>query len=293
VTTSIELITESAILPKEHLPAVMATVRGDNLDAVVSSVLDSGAAHLGLTVYGRSVQMSVLAKLSQLRSLTLGGVGVTKDDFVEGLVHLQLLHLHTECRNKIDLSRHIDLRNLVCRRAQRVGGLTNLSRLSSLEAWSLQGPTMAELEPPPALNSLKLIQPNIVDLDGIQRFVDLEALDISLAKKLTYIDTIASLRSLRALRIQACAKVADFQAIGAVRTLESLDFVDAGETLPLGFLEELPRLKSIRVVGRSAFLSNDISQLLRLPCLERVDVRWLKRYDMSEVAFQSKLAHRR
>lgn len=113
------------------------------------------------------------------------------------------------------------------------------------------------------LHILEVVQSPIVSLSGIQRFSQLERIELAYLSKLEDISAIAELPRLSAFQCGNCKRIRDYNQIGAAHGLTSLRLNNCGKLPTLEFLDSLTRLEEFRFVGTDVE-DGDLTRCLRL-----------------------------
>jgi hypothetical protein len=132
-----------------------------------------------------------------------------------------------------------------------------------LRGYKADGKDLSRLPECPKLTRIELVQGNVEDLEGIQRFSAIESAEFSYLKALKEIAALKYLRNLTDLRFATCKRVADYSTTRNMRELRALRIIDCGEVPSISFLNEIPKLEEFRFV-KTKVMDGDMSALLRL-----------------------------
>jgi len=207
----------------------------DNVD-FLSKLLDYVE---GITILAKKYDYSIINRLHKLKKL---GFADNKID-------------------TIDLTNFPDLESLACEFSPRLIGLDSCKKLKSIvitgyKSKSKDLTNLAEFE---QLTELYLFQTDIVSLKGIERFKNLQKLQILSATKLESIVDLKYLPNcLVEIEIEKCKKINDFESLGHLRSIKRLLLLDCGEIKNLSFVKKLPNLKFLSF-GRTNVLDGDLS----------------------------------
>lgn len=132
----------------------------------------------------------------------------------------------------------------------------------------------------PQLKSLTIYFSNIESLEGIEKYQELENLELYYVSKLISIDGIGNQRNLSSLNLFNAKKVQDFSELNLLKKLEKLRICDSGNITDLNFLKGLDRLREFSFAG-SNIVSGDLSILGDIPSLEWCGFNNKKHYSHS------------
>jgi Leucine-rich repeat (LRR) protein len=146
----------------------------------------------------------------------------------------------------------------------RLGSLPNLSWLY------MYGASSEDIESLSAagLKHLELHVSTLLDLDGLQKFENLEKLEVAYLRKLQSITALKKLRKLNWLMIEQSKKIEDIEGtLEQLTALETLRLIKCSTLKSLSFLEHL-QLEEFRCVGTTV---RDKST----PALQRIPVVYI------------------
>jgi hypothetical protein len=130
----------------------------------------------------------------------------------------------------------------------------------TLVKYSPRSKNLSELPLMPMLKKLEINRGSLETLEGVEKFVNLDSLELHYLTKLQSLNSIKGL-NVKRLVLSSCKKIVDFAAIGSLTDLESLELTSCGEIKDLSFLSYLNNLKFISFVGTKV-ISGDLSPLL-------------------------------
>lgn len=151
-------------------------------------------------------------------------------------------------RTDIDYSQFAHLRNIIVDGAKGHNNLATVKGLYKLYLGQGQpvSKTLADYDLS-LMEELDICQSTIYSLEGIENAHCLKKLNISYCRSLDGLSAMSNLqKTLTSLEIQACGKIKDFSWLYDLSNLENL-VLFGSNTLPnLGFLNNMPNLKSFR-----------------------------------------------
>lgn len=181
-----------------------------------------------------------------------------------------------------------EVRSLFCRinGGEAAGKVSkpDYSRIPGLEYLSVSSPGVADLRNLPALKTLLIYGSAQGDLQGLFTSPELDTLEISFSgihslegiaaapkmqclylvrnRSLADIAALSQVRkTLRALRIQNCPKITDFSVLEELENLEYLFLEGSNVLTSLGFIRNLPKLKTL--IAEMKIEDGDLT-----PCLD-------------------------
>jgi hypothetical protein len=193
----------------------------------------------------------------------LEGVSVLDSHFdysvINNLHKLRYLGIPDNGKDVIDLANFPDLEICGFSYSKRLINLEKCKKLNSLTLSKYKSKSNDLLALPllEKLSHLNLIQPEIKNLIGIERFSSLRKLEIFSALKLEYIAALRGLsEELEELSIEGSKKIVDFEIIGQIINLRKIILADTGEIKSLEFLIKLPKLHFISFWGTNVVDGN-------------------------------------
>lgn len=151
--------------------------------------------------------LSFIPTLTFLRSLELYCWEAKGIKVIESLPQLEVLGLQYKSSQKVDLSAFKSLRVALVTWSK---GLNSLLELSSVKKLNIQNYPHSNLEPISSMGSLKqlyLTSRKLESLEGIEKLVNLELLDLYNCPLLTSIAGTDSCPMLKTVEIEACNRV--------------------------------------------------------------------------------------
>jgi hypothetical protein len=201
---------------------------------------------------------SIMPLNDLVEELIIGSEKITYDGLNE-FRNLTLLGIPDNKRDVIDLSNFPNLVTLNCSITDRLKGLESCAKLKKLTISDYKSKTK-DLDALPSLNNIEylcLIKTDIASLQGIERFSNLNKLEIFSASKLETIAPLQALSSsLEEIQVQQCKKIKDFEVLGKVHSLKKIILSESGEIKSLAFVKELPNLELISFWGTNVLDGN-------------------------------------
>ena len=149
--------------------------------------------------------------------------------------------------SSFDFVNQISLRHVGSVWSKKWSGLSSCIGLESFCVSGYQG-CFSALPNLPNLNRIELIQPDIINLDGIQTATKLEILELSYAKKLENISMLSDKNNrLKKLVIDRCKNVKSYSSLSLLNSLEYLQILGCNPTDAISSIEQLPNLKFRRI----------------------------------------------
>ncbi|WP_405570511.1 hypothetical protein [Winogradskyella sp. Asnod2-B02-A] len=129
------------------------------------------------------------------------------------------------------------------------------------------------------LESLNIWSSNVLDISSIKKLDKLKSLSLSNFSKLEDISPLTELKSLESLSILASFKISNYEIIGKMTWLKSLELggdTFAPRNLMLQSLEPYAELKELIELDMSCASIRDRNyrQILKLESLKRLDAHW-------------------
>nr|WP_286181099.1 hypothetical protein [Bacillus sp. ISL-37] len=222
--------------------------------------------------------VNFISECPEIESLSLGGEDL-KD--VTGLYHLKNLKSlsinETRPSLEIDFERIPSLEVIYGQLPPKAKGIETLESLKEMVLWSYKPKTknLEQFSGLRNLESLELIQSNIISLMGAKGLESLEKLGLYYLRSFNDLKDIKDLsKSLRVLEIENCKKIDDYTSISELKGLEKLLIMDCGDLASIQFINQLPQLKLL-AFGGTTVLDGD---LYPCECIEEVNFTQKKHY---------------
>lgn len=144
-------------------------------------------------------------------------------------------------------------------------------RLRSLSLRNYKAKDLTQFPHLPALVDLELIQSSIASLTGIESLKQARAIKFHRCSKLCSIDAIAGLsdRNLEQLSFERCRKIQDFESLGRLSHVKTINLQYCSDLHSLEFLRGCKQLEGFGFFG-TKFPEGDLAPLLLLPKLSFV-----------------------
>lgn len=207
-------------------------------------------------------QVDFLSECPDIEIISLGGEDL-KD--VTGLYYVKSLKSlsinETIPSLEIDFERIPSLEVLYGQLPSKAKGMGTLENLKEMVLWSYKPKTknLEQFSVLKNLESLELIQSNIISLKGVEGLESLGKLGLYYLRSFNDLRDIKDLsKSLRVLEIENCKKIGDFTLIAELKNLEKLRMLDCGEIASIQFVSRLPGLKML-AFGGTTVLDGDLN----------------------------------
>lgn len=176
------------------------------------------------------------------------------------------------------------LQHLTLRKVKKVEDFAifaPLARLVTLALDSVPLRSLRQIEQLQALRKLDLTQCRRLDsLEGIEH-TRIEELWLDILPRLYSIMPLTKLQTLKILKLASCKRIADWEKIGEIQSLEQIGIMLGREISSLAFLRGLRNLRDFRISGK--IVNGNLGILLELPKLEMVSiVRDMRHYSHTE-----------
>ena len=150
----------------------------------------------------------------------------------------------------LDLSIFQNLKMLAFTQSKKIQGFEACTKLESLSITNLKSVDLTGLQEMPFLKELNLFSSAVESLEGIQKYSNLEKLEIFAAKKLKSIGAISALSSsLVELKITKTVGIQDIQVIGELHRIKNLVLAESGEIQSLSFMNTLNNIEMVSFWG--------------------------------------------
>ena len=229
------------IIQTEKLPNCLKFIQSSQFSSFEGIIV---SRDLGYT----SQDVSFLTKIPFIQSLSLSD-NIKDISGIYSLLDLKVLNL-AENDEPIDLSKFPVLRELSFDWSLKI---TNLARCQNLQKLIIGGfspktKSLAEIPPLPSLKEIKIVRSNASDLCGIERFTELENVELDCFNKLENIGSLAC-QKITTLVFSDCPQIKNHEAVKTMKNLEVLKFNNCGTMPSIKFIKELPKLNTFTFVN--------------------------------------------
>lgn len=186
-------------------------------------------------------------------------------EYLSKLQYLSIL-MHDK-KGKVDFSGFNNLTDLSIYWNKK---FTGIDTLDSLRKLSLDGYFSTDLRLLKGLKNLeKLIyfqSRKLLSLEGVENFQKLKRLKLGYLSNLSDVGALSSASSvIKDLEIISCKKMVNIDAIGSLKSLETLSLDNCGKLESIKFVQALPNLKELYVVEDTNILDGDMSPCIGIP----------------------------
>jgi hypothetical protein len=209
---------------------------------------------------------------------------------IECLPKLRFLSLGWTITERIDFSQFPDLEEVRLGwspKARSIFGCGSLRRILMTNYRAKEG-DLSVFSSLSNLESIILKVCNIRGIGDLSCLTHLREMEISLARKLTCLDGIETLRRLQKLEIHTCRKFTRIDPIGQLGNLEELLLPNNGEIESIRPLRRLRKLREFLFYGSTNIMDGDLTPLKDLPHLEDVVFAPRRHYNLKAEDLPSK-----
>jgi len=207
---------------------------------------------------------------------------------------LESLSVETSPRASIELARFPRLTSLAADWRQIRG---SYARLPELRELFLLGYTETDVAPLASNPQLELIRfkdrPSLVSLEGLGAFGNLRHLGIYLAARLRDINGLRELRDapLEELHLESCP-VGNLEPLEQLSSIRLVNASNCGDVVSVYPLRELVRLQVLWMYGNTRVLDGDLSPIAGLPILRELRMQARRSYSPSVAELQAAISLR-
>jgi hypothetical protein len=222
--------------------------------------------HLGW--HGSNV--SFLLEIPGVRGVDILSEKVVDVSSVFELSNLKTLSLYCKAKVAGDFSRIKNLRRVSLAWRSVYGSVFNLDALIRINILDFPDKDLSRWKPNKHLKELRLESKRLENLVGIDRFPQINRLDLFRCNVLTSLDAIMSSKSIRKLNFNRCSRLYNFSPISHLSELRELGIEDCGEIQSLTPVCKCEKLESLRIAGNTTAIDGNLSCLETLSRLKKV-----------------------
>jgi len=246
-----------------------AVLLGDPLSAELVDAIAARGPLVELWAYWRTEvgNIALLRGFPELQRLHI--INRTQDNLggLSELKGLRTLTIESDKVFHVDMSFWPELEELVFTWSGRFQNLDKATKLAVLRVWSWKEKDLARASSMPQLRVLELVRGRIRSLRGIEGCRELEKLSLSYLSKLADFDALGDLRSLRVLNIDTCRGLASLDCLAALPRLQSLSLDNLGNIPSLAPLSS-SRLRRLSFSGTTNIEDGDTDIVNRIPVVD-------------------------
>lgn len=228
----------------------------------------------------RRTNLDFLAKVPQLRSLTVLDRSVPDISGVHHLPELRYLYMGDYSGKPIDFSCFPLLEECYIEFTKNRRSVALCTKLKSLSLQHYAYKDVTVLTPLSELTELWFSQGGLGDISAIGAFPDLKLLTLALLRNLRDISPLSTLKKVEELDLEGSKNFANLDAVSEMRALRTLNMSHCGNIDALKPLERCENLEVLRFGGDTTILDGDMTILLRMPKLRLALFGNRKHYNM-------------
>ena len=238
-----------------------------------------------------SIKSSVLCKIIEIYPafvLSIKKIELDVDDknatIVEQLNNLEYLLL-TECTD-VDFSNFVSLKQLYFTYSKSYKGLDKLNKIEVLSVYNanhffLNSEIFKNYK---ELKKIQIVQSRLADFYFLQNLESIEKVEISFVKDYLDLFQLLPLKNLlKEIRFNNSKNIVGYDILKKLTQLETIVFSDCNEISNSSFVDYLPNLKQLTVVGKSFFVDGNINNLQKNGLTIGIDNK--KNYTLKSNAF--------
>jgi Leucine-rich repeat (LRR) protein len=226
----------------------------------------------------KGTDLSFLAKLPHLKSLTIVDVAIPSVDPIHLLHELRSLEVMTYCKTAIRFSAFPRLEECSLEWRPKAFSLFDCLTLKKLFVNSYKGKDLTLFGNLVNLESLAILNSPVKNLQGLRALKNLRSLRLGNIRGLTSLEGIEDLVNLEELNIQGCRSIGAIDEIASLSRLRRLLLNDDGVIESLKPLDRLKFLEMIIFYESTNIVDGDLSPLLRQENLSRVSFQNRRHY---------------
>jgi Leucine-rich repeat (LRR) protein len=214
--------------------------------------------------------ISFLMEIPSIEGLTIVSKKVTNVAPVNELKNLKMLSLTCMAKTPIGFPalRYLKSVFLVWRVAYRsIFAANTMERIDILDYPETD---LASWSENISLRELSLSSKKMVSLRGLNRFPNIQILELFKCHKVASLVELARCENLRKLELDKCPNVFDLTPVSNLKDLRELIIDDCGEIQSLAPVANCKKLELLQISGNTNILDGDLSGLSHLPRLKRV-----------------------
>lgn len=216
----------------------------------------------GIRVNTRWENINNLGFLSEydfLESLDIVGIGDFDFSFLSSLKKIKRLSISLVGDNIIDLSNQANLESLSIQwRKGKILGLDKCIKITSLCLVDYSEKDFSPVSSLLSLEDLKVKTALINNCDGLESLTKLKSILLGNCKKLSSLDGLGILKNVTSLSFDLCPQIKNYDEIGNLHNLENLQITDCKGVGSIKFIESLPGLKRLSLLGNTDVLDGNL-----------------------------------
>lgn len=121
----------------------------------------------------------------------------------------------------------------------------------------------------------------ISEFDAIQSMPNLEHFSIGYNSKITSLEWMVGSNQLRTIIVVNCKSIRNWECIGSLQNVEKIIIENCGEIPSLNFINEMPKIKDLRIIGNATIGDKKLKDILSHPTLSHFFIPIQRGYDIT------------
>jgi hypothetical protein len=226
--------------------------------------------------------ISFLLKIPDIRGVDIISDSVTDVSPIFQLKELRSLSLYCKAKVAGDFGKLKKLENLGLDWQNVYRSAFELDTLRRLNVLHYPDADLSNLSPNVHLKDLFLSSNRLVSLSGIERFPNIERIDIFRCRHMRSLKSIKPARLIRTLTIDQCPNIKDLSPLSYLTELTTLEIENCRDIQSLKPLVRCGKLKRLQIAGNTTVIDGNLSPLMKLSRLKEVLLAKRKHYSHSD-----------
>ncbi len=236
--------------------------------------------------------LDFLARIADLEELYLSDLTVEDVSGVNHLRNLRVLHLNSYDETAIDFRCFARLEECFTFWRPSIETLFAARQLQRLEIQRYDNDDLTPLNGLTGLHALKLVDPRIKSLQGIDAFPKLTSVTVIGGRRLDDVDGAADATNLEQLELSQCRLLIHIEPVRQLRRLREVVLNDCKRLESIAPLEACADLEEVVVAGSTNLTDGDLAFLTDLPRLKTVLIKNHRHYRPSVEEIRRTIAAR-
>ena len=232
---------------------------------------------------GELLTLGFLEKFTDIRGLRLNSHSYTSTETLQMLNQLEYFQILDRCDATIPFDRFLKLHSAEINYSHNSCRLLfDNPTIKFLKLHNYKNKSPDDIIKIKSLEQLCLEQCSVENLDFIEQLTQLKGLRISYNRNLKSIQGISNSKNLKKVEIAYCKKIEDWSCLSQADQLNAIIIEDCGEIDSLRFIESLPNLKVLRIIGNTKIMDGSLKSIIDKDSIEYAGIVLHKHYDISQ-----------